>query len=75
MTKKVYIQKCFSVITKNSNWEIFYRFKEELDKKEGVVFLRGVNTPMHTVYSLVANRKGVGIVEGGGGGLEKLPKT
>ena len=23
MTKKVYKQKCFSVITKNLNWEIF----------------------------------------------------
>ena len=22
MTKKVHMQKCFSVITKNSNWEI-----------------------------------------------------
>ena len=75
MTKKVYIQKCFSVITKNSNWEIFYRFKEELDKKEGVVFLRGVNTPMHTVYSLVANRKGVGIVEGGGRGAGKIAQN
>ena len=47
-----------SVITRSSNWEILQggawavcRFKGELGKKEGVVFLRGVDTQMHTMSS------------------------
>ena len=36
MTKKVYKQKYFSVITKNSNWEILTKNLVTFKRKDGV---------------------------------------
>ena len=41
----------WGIVYKGGAWAVC-RFKRGLGEKEGVVFLRGVETPMHTIYKL-----------------------
>ena len=43
---------CKGKLLKNGAWTV-YRFKGELGATEGVVFLRGVDNPMHTYESSI----------------------